>query len=773
MTPEIYSIKRHGTTVDKCDNEPVQTPGCIQPNGALFVLRPADLTVAQVSENSKSITGFSPEELLNQPITKILGEEVTQGLREFLSHNSSERNPLLFDAVSLAAKPGLRFDAIVHGVNGSVVLELEPSGRSGPRKAASPDYFVEVKRTLTRISTAPSLLSLCSTLAEEIRRMTGLDRVMIYRFHEDESGEVFAESRREGLQAWLNFRYPAHDIPKPAREIFKRIWIRPVPDVKAELAEMVPLAHPDTGKPLEMTHCALRGASVMYTEYLENMGVGAALTMSLKMDGQLWGLVACHHYSPTDLPYPLRTACEFLAQTASLQLKGADEREHAHYRQEIEGVHLHLLSKASLSGKIDELIEGKPNLLKGISSGGVALFTQGGWKVAGKTPTTSQLTELLKWLQTEPTFNRSIFVTDHLSAKFPPAQQYADLGSGILAAGISAQGNNALIWFRPETIQTFTWAGNPNDLPTVAGVNGPRLTPRKSFELWRESVHNRSLPWNSAEVDSARRLISSVLDLLASRTEELTRLNAELARSNEELDAFAYVASHDLKEPLRGIHKYASQLIEESKVGKVEGDKNKERLDNVLRLTNRMDDLINSLLHFSRVGHSKLELQPFDLNDIVQEAREMLGSILAEKNVVVRIARPLPTIVCDRIRVREIFANLLSNAVKYNTSNPKQIEIGYVDAPVEVRVANGPTQGKPRHVFFVRDNGIGIERQYFEKIFKVFKRLHVREAYGGGSGAGLAIVKKLVGQHSGKIWVESETGKGTIFWFTLSADDAE
>ena len=393
--------------------------------------------------------------------------------------------------------------------------------------------------------------------------LTGLDRVMIYRFHADESGEVFAESRRTDLPSWQGWRYPAHDIPKPAREIFKRIWIRPVPNIRATLAELVPLANPDTGGPLEMTHCSLRGPSVMYTEYLANMGVGAALTMSLMRNGELWGLIACHHYTPIHFPYQLRAACEFLAQNASLQLQRAEDREDDEYRRAIDAAHYAILSRAATQSNLAPLVVGSPNLRSGIRCDGVAMLHRGEWWTDGRTPTIPQMKALVDWLRAsgvEGDFSRTVFETDVLPQKYPPAVEFAAVASGLLAVRIDAAASSAVLWFRVETIQTFTWGGNPHELPLVAGPNGPRLTPRKSFELWEETVRNRALPWRGVEKAAAARLRQLLLDLVVTRLEELAALNTELQRSNAELDAFAALVSHDLKEPLRGISKYARQL---------------------------------------------------------------------------------------------------------------------------------------------------------------------------------------------------------------------
>jgi light-regulated signal transduction histidine kinase (bacteriophytochrome) len=237
------------------------------------------------------------------------------------------------------------------------------------------------------------------------------------------------------------------------------------------------------------------------------------------------------------------------------------------------------------------------------------------------------------------------------------------------------------------------------------------------------------------------------------KADELAQLNIELERSNQELDAFAYIASHDLKEPLRGIHNYSNFLMED--YGEIIDAPGKEKLLTLIRLTQRMEDLIDSLLHFSRLGRVDLSMQDNDLNEIVHRILDMLSGRIEETGVEIRIVQLLPVVYCDRIQIGEVFSNLIANSIKYNDKANKWIEIGYIDNP-----PLPPT-------FYVRDNGIGIREKHFETIFRIFKRLHSPSKYGGGTGAGLTIAKKIVERHGGKIWVESTYGEGTTFYFTL------
>jgi light-regulated signal transduction histidine kinase (bacteriophytochrome) len=590
---------------------------------------------------------------------------------------------------------------------------------------------------------------------------------MIYRFHQDGSGEVFAESKREDLATWVGQHYPAEDIPKPARDIFSKIWVRPVPEIAAVLQELVPLVNPETGKPLDMTYCALRGPSVMYTEYLQNMHVTAALTMPIRSNQELWGMIACHHYAgPARIPYQVRAACEFLAQVASLQRKTVEDREHAAYRLRLEQTNQELIMRAAGVDDLAVIADGSPSLLDGIDATGAALFHADRWWRVGETPSVTQLDALAQWLDERTEFDsptRPAFVTDSLARDYPPGAEFADVASGVLALPLSRSRKKILVWFRPETIRTVTWAGNPHDKPMVLGPNGPRLTPRASFELWTESVRMRSLPWKETEIDAATRFRLLIMDLIASRADRISTLNVELSRSNEELDSFAHVASHDLKEPLRGIHKQAYQLLHSAALD----PENLKRTEIMVRLATRMDSLLDSLLLYSRVGRVTLDYQPENLDELLAEAIEMVNGRTEDVAVEFIVPRPLPVARCDRVRIREVFVNLLSNAIKYNDKPTRRIEIGFIE-PGEERARPGcPAGSETQTIYYVGDNGIGIQPRHHDQIFKIFKRIHGRDEYGGGTGIGLTIVRKLVDRHGGRVWIDSTPGKGTTFFFTL------
>jgi len=799
-----YSIKRHGTTLEKCDHEPVQTPGCIQSYGVLLVLRQNDLTILQVSENSLEWLGSAPAELLGKNAALAVGESVARIIKLALDQARVEKSPLYLATLKAGEeKNGGDLHVSLHTHSGLAFLELENAPASEPEPPdhlrVAPDYYGLVRKTLTRFQATSSIKSLSQSIADEVRRITDMDRVMVYRFHPDDSGEVIAESKRDDQAAWLGFRYPAHDIPRPAREIFKKIWSRPVPDVRAALVEMVPLLNPDTGSPLDMTYCSLRGASIMYTEYLDNMGVRAALTLSLRRGDELWGLVACHHNTPKVMSYRVRAACEFLACSASQQVLWAEAAETAAYRISMEAANYDLIAKLTPASDFSAFTAGTNHLGCKMNCGGAAIFFQENWHQVGETPKIPEMAELGRWMMTQPAGQSGafdpIFQTDHLSGHYPPAKDFATIASGVLGFCFSRSPLGLIFYFRPETIRTLTWAGNPNELPLAAGPNGPRLSPRKSFELWRETVSQRSLPWEKIEIESVlklRILLSDIAErkeredqlradlkdrllvnqaLAAAKVElafqlekkgkladelavintELTRSNDALERSNVELGQFAYVASHDLQTPLHNINGFV-QLLKANYAGRLDAQAD-EWMNRIVESSRQMHLLIQDVLTYSRVDSRARPFELVSLRDVYEDSVRLLQASIDDAGGEVS-AGELPAVMGDRSQLIQLMQNLIGNGLKYHGEKPPHVHVS-----AELNGSNW--------LFSVRDNGIGIASKHLERIFEIFKRLHDQQEY-PGTGIGLAVCRRVVHRHAGKIWAESAgEGHGSTFKFTI------
>ncbi len=733
-----------------CDKEPIHVPGAIQPHGVLLVLREPALTICQVSENAQSLLGVPVQSLLGSPLEALLPAAQAERVRAILlAERLQDQNPLKLTTRGNGAE--LSFNGIAHRHRGRLILELEPS--SAQESLPFFGFYHQARGSMSRLRDARDLTALCEEAAREVRRLTGFDRVILYRFDAEWNGQVIAEDREENADPYLGLHFPASDIPRQARELYTLNWLRIIPSVGYVPARILALPEEMANGSLDMSFCVLRSVSPIHLEYLRNMGVFASMSISLLREGRLWGLISCTHVSgPKYIPYEVRTACEFVGEFMSSFIATKEGHENYDQRLRARSVQARLLERMTRNPDFAVgLCHPPPELLDLTGASGAAVYFNGSTTIVGNAPSDEQLQGLIHWLgsKTDP---QELFVTNSLSWDYPEAEAFKDVAAGLIAASMSRGRHNYVLWFRSEVVQTVEWGGNPNKSVDIED-DQLRLHPRKSFALWKETVRGRSLPWKDYEVEAARELRRNIIDIVLQRSEELLKLNTELERSNVELDSFAYAASHDLKEPLRGIHNYTSLVLREEASNLK--PTNQKRMDTVVRLTQRMESLINSLLHYSQVGRMELSLRETDLNEVLSSVLEVLKPRLDEAQVEVRVPQALPSARCDRVRMAEAFTNLITNAIKYNDKDKKWVEIG------SVRTSEGAT------AWYVRDNGIGIKPEYHETIFRIFKRLHGRDKYGGGTGTGLTIVKRLIERHNGRIWLESQPGEGTTFFFTL------
>lgn len=743
-------ITAKNVDLSNCDREQIQYSGAIQPHGLMLVIREPELVIVQASANAANLLGFGNEQVLGRNLRDLLNQDQLGSIEQKLQAERLDTCPLHCGRAKFADR---EFDIFVHRIDGVLVLELEVRPETGEQPVAT--WYSDLRGAMSRLQATNSLQEFFDLAADQIRAFTQFDRVMVYKFLEDGSGWVRSESLVDGLEPYLGLHFPPSDIPAPARRLFSLTWLRHQPDINYKPVPLVPENNPVNGAPLDLSYAFLRSVSVMYVDYLKNMGTQSSMVMTLLKDGKLWGLIACHHHrAPKHVTYEARMACEFIAHMVSLLMSAKEDMEHLEYRMRLDSVQAALVDRTSRSPQfLTGFVDGSPNLLDFVRADGAVLVQDGAWCKLGTTPPDARILQIVKRLaslMTDP-----VFATSCISEHIPETVDIAATASGVLAVRLSSNSNDFLLWFRREQEQTVNWAGDPNK-PVDINEDGA-LRPRNSFALWKQTVQRKSTPWLDVEVKAARDLRAALLELVLRRAEELGRLYADLERSHSELDSFAYVASHDLKEPLRGIHNYA-EMLREDYAEKLDAEA-KSRLLALSRLSQRMDELLDSLLEYSRLGRVQFERADVDTRQTVQEALEFLHARVVSDNVQISVAENLPVVKGDYMRLVEVFANLITNAIKYNTQTRKVIEIGVENT------ADHPT-------FFVRDNGIGIQKEHQDQIFHIFRRLHARDEFGGGSGAGLTITKRIIERHGGHIWVESEANKGTTFRFTFGAQSA-
>jgi light-regulated signal transduction histidine kinase (bacteriophytochrome) len=753
-----------GTTITltNCDREPIHIPGLVQPYGFLLCLDETTKQVVQASENVEAHVGISADELLHKGLERLLGPDRLADIQALWPTLST--TPKLLGARLDYVKGQPFFKLILHRYAGLLWVEFEPVAET----EVSAFDLPSLNSTLAQMLDANTIQEFSQRAVEHVREITGFARVGMYRFAPDESGEMIAEDKRADLDPLLGLHYPATDIPQQARAMYLKNWLRFIPDVDYLAAPLVPVRTPSTGRPPDMTHSVLRSVSPIHIQYLKNMGVAATMTISIIQDGKLWGMIMCHHDSPRLISFELRELCLFIAKTFSALLPTKEQLEQRAYQLHIQEAKTRLFDQMGRqSNFLAGLYQQPTTLLDVFDCGGAAIFFEGELITLGRTPTEPQLHELFDWLRTN--VRQDVFYTDSYARHHPVGRAVRATASGFLAITLSQEPDDYIIWFRPEVLQNVAWAGK-NEKVEKMDDGQLFISPRQSFEAWSQEVENTAAPWLPLEVEAARAIRLHISDIrvkilneLQARAASLSRLNTELTRSNDELDSFAYIASHDLKEPLRGIHNYSVFLLED--YAELLDEEGVSKLKTLVRLSERMEALIDSLLQMSRIGRLDLELQPTNMNQLVGEVIELLHPRLEQTNTTVEVRGPLPTVQADPTRLREVLNNLLSNALKYSDKLDRRVTIGEAEpGKAGIRGAANP---EDYYVFYVQDNGIGIDLRHHETIFRIFRRLHSQEKYGGGTGAGLAIAKKMIEKHGGELWVESVLGAGATFYFSI------
>lgn len=744
LTPDlIEEALRH------CDREPITVPGSIQPHGLLLVLEEPDYRARQASANLREHSRFDADEALGKTLEEIFGAEPGQQIAHCLRQSRIAENPIYLRTVTLEGQRGpTGFDVLAHRHDGRLILELEKAPSQADISFGL--LYPIVRSFIASLQEMQMIEELGQITAREIRRITGFDRVLLYRFDAEWNGQVLAESRDEGaFHSLEDHWFPASDIPRQARELYRLNRVRIIPDVNYVPVRMVSAQNDSSGPPLDMSFAALRSVSPVHLEYMRNMETQASMSVSIIIEGRLWGLVACHHRTPHHLSFEVRTACDFIGQFLSLQIAAKEFSADSEQRLRMKAINARLLGlMTGAENFLTALTYFPQDILDLTHAEGAAILHRDEVVLLGQTPTREQVLALAEWMAQEG--GQELYSTDRLSKVFPGAEPYKAVASGMLAIAISKLHHSYVIWFRPEVIQTIRWGGDPQK-HTVPSVAGQRIGPRRSFETWKEVVFNRSLPWSDIELEAAAELRNSIVGIVLRRAEEVEDLVGELERSNQELEAFSHTVSHDLRAPFRHIVGYSSLLREIE--GETLSPRGLQYLNNIAEAGQFAGELVDNLLHFSQMSRLPIEKTLIDMNLLVQEVKEQVMRDAEGRRIAWQIAK-LPRISGDLMLLRLVWCNLMANAVKYSRGR----EVASII--IEVR------EDDLEYVFSVADNGVGFDMKYADKLFGVFQRLHKIEDF-EGTGIGLANVRRIVSRHGGRTWAEGETDRGATFFFSL------
>lgn len=805
-----------------CDREPIHISGHIQPHGVLLVVREPQLEILQVSENTLHLLGFAPESAIGQDLSLLFDRVQLEKLKACLrNENLKTVNPIKL----YVERPGksLEFDCILHRVQEVLMVELELATSQENLSVFS--FYHSVRATVSKIQSAKNLKDLCQVTVEEVRQISGFDRVMVYQFDPEGNGAVIAEDKAEKLSPFLGLNYPSSDIPKQARQLYSLNWLRLIPDINYKPVPIVSGKNAVTTQPRDLSFSVLRSVSPIHIEYLQNMGVAASMSISLIKDKELWGLIACHNYTPKYLNYELRAACEFIGQVMSLELQSKEGNEDYDYKLHLKSLQTQIFEDISTSENLSQvLVKCQHNLLEAVNAQGAAIVFGDNCYRVGQTPEGESLKYLTQWVQKH--LNQEIFYTDSLTKCYPEAEEFKDTASGCLAIAISPTQKIYVLWFRPEVIKTVNWAGNPNKPLQTDEDGNHRLSPRKSFELWKENVRYKSLPWKQCEIDAALELRKAMINIVLCQIDKLEKLNRALEESvarerektahlktamselkraqtqlvqSERMSSLGQLVSavaYEVTNPINFIHgnliyanEYSQKMIDllqlyeqqypsaspeiQAQIEAVELEFIVEDLPKLLGSmkvgANRIREIVQSLRNFSRIDEA--DIKPVDIHDGLDSALLILSNRLKPKPDrpaihLIKEYGSLPLVECYAVQINQVFMNVLTNAIDALedafVNNNLSSHGGDKEEPVKCGQIRIVTEICPGgKAVAVRIKDNGCGMTQTVRQ-RIFEPFFTTKPVGKGAGIGLTISHEIaVEQHGGKLTCISAPGEGT------------
>jgi len=420
--------KTETVNLTNCDLEPIHIPGAIQPHGLLILISKSNWLIKGISKNLYDLIKINYQELLGEPLTSLLTPEDITAIQHCLDKDFEQVNPLKILLLVQGGK--IRFDGIVHCLESNqIILELEPCQTQDEQNFFK--FYQSTKRILTEIQKAGNLSELCTLIVKEVRRVTSFDRVMIYQFDSTGAGTIIAEEKLDQMESYLGLHYPDSDIPKQAKHLYTVNILRLIPQVDYQKAEIIT----ETDEILDLSFSVLRSVSPIHIEYLKNMGVEASMSISIIIEGRLWGLIVCHHNTSLFVPYEIRSICEFIGQIMSLEIVTKEANEDLDYKIRLKSLQIQFINDLS---KVENFIDGlqTENLLAIVNAQGAVIYNKDNVITVGQTPPESELYDLIDWLGKE--IKENIFVTDSLPKIYPKAESFKNVASGLLALCISS-----------------------------------------------------------------------------------------------------------------------------------------------------------------------------------------------------------------------------------------------------------------------------------------------------------------------------------------------
>jgi chemotaxis family two-component system sensor kinase Cph1 len=722
--------------LSNCDLEPIHIPASIQPHGVLMVLRESDLTIVQASENVGEFFGRDFQDVLQHSLLSLLGPAATDKVCDAIKDGHWDSvNPLQLDVGAV------RLEGIVHRHDGALILELESASTTTRHDGANQS----LRRALISLQSTRTLSALCDAVVREVRNLTGFERVLLYKFHPGGDGSVEAESKEEFLESYLGLHYPASDIPRQARELYRKNWLRIIPDGRYAPVRILPALRADSNTALDLSFSVLRSVSPIHLEYMANQGVRASMSISLVVRDQLWGLISCaNHTEPRQIPYELRSTCEALGRLTSFQITAVDQHQ-AEIARTSRRHARSALADTLHSGEVLRGVLANPNaLMELVRAEGAAVLSESEIETCGNAPSHAAIAALRDWLDARN--DPEAFATSFLSSVYPAAAEIIDSASGILSFALPGAVRRRIVWFKPEILKSISWGGNPRK--PAETDRSMRIHPRRSFELWQEKVRAHSALWTETDLEAAENLRRDAVEI------DLERQVMREQRAVRARDDLVAVVSHDLRSPLGVIQMQAAILLRTVGAGHEEFSRRVQTsAEHIQRSVGRMNALIRDLLDLAKLeaGRFTLQCQAHQMSELVEESLIILRPLAEAKRIALNSNLHGDKVNVDRDRIFQVLSNLVGNAIKFTPDlGNVLVRCETVSSDVQITVS---------------DTGPGIPAELRANVFDRYWQ--ARRSDFEGSGLGLFIAKGIVEAHGGRIRIEDHPGPGATFSFTL------
>lgn len=485
-----------------CGKVPLHQTNLIQPHGILLIVAKEDLNILQVSENCTNLIGKPAMEVAGTPLSHYITAGETALLHAHFSIPVEGKVPLLF---TFEQHGGLKkFLALVQAQPGYYIIEIEKEPVSAENSFVV--IYQELKFAIAAIETATTIDEAARIVVQELKRISSFDKVMVYRFDEAWNGTVIAEAMEAGMDSYLGLKFPASDIPKQARDMYRKNAYRFIPDAAYTPVRLYPVLNPVTGGFTDLTDSNLRSVAGVHIEYLRNMNVAASMSTRIMKDGELWGLIACHHRSAKFFSYHLCALFELLSTIISAKVASLEQRKTYGLKSGMQALYVSVVEKIYSSSDLMEGLYGQRHeLLEMLNADGVAVVLFNEVHLFGITPIAADVEDLVFWLQANNI--HTLYQAANLSAVYEGAAHYAAEASGLLALPLQPQNGDYVLAFRQEAIRNVAWGGNPAEAITLE-PDGKKYHPRYSFAKWKETVQQQAIPWNSEELETAEQLLN-------------------------------------------------------------------------------------------------------------------------------------------------------------------------------------------------------------------------------------------------------------------------